>query len=209
VRVPGQRRGWLGSPSRATHRGPAREGLEDRVSNHEDGDKRAQNTSNRPFSSAVRSTTPQEISLTTFSQQVRNLSPFYKSGADSESKPKISEKLVVAVLVVRTPVTLPVRAPVQTPVAGTGNRCKRARWFVPLPLAHEREKSLSLVEAVGMWATCKVVQADGGSLQGYPQERHLHQPAASVFMFLAFVDQPHHFRVTNSTRVSQVSGRHV
>ena len=52
------------------------EGKKNEINNHEHGGSRAQNVSNRPFSTAVRPTTPHGDSLTTISQQVRHLRPF-------------------------------------------------------------------------------------------------------------------------------------
>jgi hypothetical protein len=76
------------------------------------GGNRAQNVSSRPFSIAVRPTTPHGARLTKNSQQVRHLRPLQKSIADSASEEKKGENLVVTALVPQTPVETPVQTPV-------------------------------------------------------------------------------------------------
>jgi hypothetical protein len=75
------------------------------------GGSQAQNRSSRPFSKAVRLTTPHGERLTNISQQVRHLRPLQKSFADSAIEQKKDENRLVTVLVPQTPVKTPVQKP--------------------------------------------------------------------------------------------------
>jgi hypothetical protein len=76
------------------------------------GGSQAQKGSNRPFSEAVRLTTPHERCLTKNSYNVRDLSPLYKSPAYSLIELGKEKKRLVANLGAENlPLRLPLRLP--------------------------------------------------------------------------------------------------
>jgi hypothetical protein len=78
---------------------PHGRGKEDEGKNHNLGGSQAQNESSRPFSKAVRLTTPHGDSLTKNSQQVRDLRPLHKSTADSLIEAEKVKKPVIENLI--------------------------------------------------------------------------------------------------------------